>query len=144
MHFKKRNFIQRPDYSTAATASNLVILLILNDGFTGFWDPYLHLKFRRGSRKLFLSYSLPNSKSCHPRWSSSAKSIEPSGRERKQSPELSAINKARCGRCGRCRSFLVSHWIISIGQPIGGHITLSKYTYHNSPLFETLSIAKVL
>jgi len=50
-----------------------------------------------------------------------------------------ALNKARCRRCGRCRSFLVSHWIISFCRPIGGHITLSTYTYHTSPLFETLS-----
>ena len=54
-------------------------------------------------------------------------------------PELGALNRARCRRCCRCRSFLVSHWIISIGLPIGGHITLSTYTYHTSPLFETLS-----
>jgi len=53
-------------------------------------------------------------------------------------PELRALNRARC-RCGRCRSFLVSLWIISIGWPIRGHITLSTYTYHTTPLFETLS-----
>ena len=51
-------------------------------------------------------------------------------------PELRALNRARCRRCGRCRSFLVSHWIISICRPIGGQITLSTYI---SLLFETLS-----
>ena len=42
-----------------------------------------------------------------------------------------------------CRSFLVSQWIISIGRPVGGHITLSTYTFHTSPLFETLSTAEI-
>jgi hypothetical protein len=48
-------------------------------------------------------------------------------------PVLRALNRARCRRCVRCRSFLVSHWIISIRRPIGGYITLSAYTYHTSP-----------
>jgi len=52
---------------------------------------------------------------------------------------LRALNRARCRRCGRCRSFLVSHWILSICGPIGGCITLSTDTCHTSPLFETLS-----
>jgi len=46
---------------------------------------------------------------------------------------LRALNRARCRRCGRCRSFIVSHWIISFGRPIGGHITLSTHTCHTSP-----------
>ena len=52
---------------------------------------------------------------------------------------LRALNRARCRRFGRCGSFLVSYWIISICRPIGVHITLSTYTCHTSPLFETLS-----
>ena len=58
--------------------------------------------------------------------------------------ELRALNRARCRRCGRYRSFLVSHWIISICRQIGGHITLSAYTYHTSPLFETLGTEPTL
>jgi len=49
---------------------------------------------------------------------------------------LRASNRARCRRC---RSVLVSHWIISICRPIGGHITLSTYSYNTSPLLETFS-----
>jgi len=54
-------------------------------------------------------------------------------------PEVRALDRARCRRCGWCRSFLVSHWIISICRPIRGQITLSTYTYHTSPLFKALS-----
>jgi len=52
---------------------------------------------------------------------------------------LRASNRARCRRCCGCRTFLLSHGIISICRPIGGYITLSTYTYHTSTLFETLS-----
>jgi len=55
--------------------------------------------------------------------------------------EVRAKDRARCRRCGWCRSFLVSHWIISICRPMGCQITLSTYTYHTSPLFKALSTA---
>jgi len=54
------------------------------------------------------------------------------------SPLLRALNRVRSMRCS---SYPVSHWIISICQPKGGHITLSSHTHYTYLLFETLSTA---